>query len=120
MNLQKNRTRILFVLSLAIAALVVATSFGSAPAVAQIVGGNVGGAIHDSNGAAVSGATVTVRQTDTGFTRTLVTGSDGRYAAPSVPVGHYTISAAQDGFQPQEQTGIVLVIGQSVQVNFTL
>jgi hypothetical protein len=116
MTIQKNLVRILLVLSLALAAL----ALGVAPAGAQIVGGNVGGAIHDSTGAALSGATVTVRQTDTGFTRTLVTGSDGRYAAPSVPVGHYTISAAHDGFQPQEQTGMVLVIGQSVQVDFTL
>ena len=76
--------------------------------------------IHDSTGAALSGATVTVRQTDTGYTRTLVTGSDGRYAAPSVPVGHYTISVTHDGFQPEERTGIVLVIGQSVQVDFSL
>ncbi|MGA2754511.1 MAG: carboxypeptidase-like regulatory domain-containing protein [Terracidiphilus sp.] len=120
MTIQKKLVRILLDLSLAVAALVVPVAFSSAPAGAQIVGGSVGGAIHDSTGAALSGATVTVRQTDTGATRTLVTGSDGRYAAPSVPVGHYTISATHDGFQPQEQTGIVLVIGQSVQVNFTL
>jgi carboxypeptidase family protein len=120
MTIQKKLVRILLDLSLAVAALVVPVAFSSAPAGAQIVGGSVGGAIHDSTGAALSGVTVTVRQTDTGATRTLVTGSDGRYAAPSVPIGHYTISATHDGFQPQEQTGIVLVIGQSVQVNFTL
>jgi hypothetical protein len=126
MTLQKKLARVRFVPSLALAALVVpvalvvAIAFSPAPALAQIVGGNVGGVIHDSNGAAVSGATVTVRQTDTGYTRTLVTGSDGRYAAPSVPVGHYTISVAHDGFQPEERTGIVLVIGQSVEVDLTL
>jgi Carboxypeptidase regulatory-like domain len=101
-------------------ALLVAVAFGSAPAAAQIVGGTIDGTIHDSTGAAVRSATVTVRQTDTGFTRTLVTGADGRYAAPSVPVGPYSVSAVHDGFQPEEQTGIVLAIGQSVQVNFTL
>ncbi|MGB8028233.1 MAG: carboxypeptidase-like regulatory domain-containing protein [Terracidiphilus sp.] len=114
MNLQEKIYRILLVLFLALAAL------GGAQAGAQIVGGTIAGAIHDSTGAAVPGATVTVRQTDTGMTRTLVTGADGRYAAPSVPVGPYSVSAAHDGFQPQEQTGIVLAIGQSVQVNFTL
>ncbi len=101
-------------------ALAVAVAFSPAPAGAQIVGGNIGGTIHDSTGAAVAGATVTVRQTDTGFTRTLVTGSDGRYAAPSVPVGPYSVSAEHESFQPQEQTGIVLSSGQSVQVNFAL
>ena len=102
------------------AALAVAVAFSAAPASAQIVGGTIGGTVHDSTGAAVAGATVTVRQTDTGFTRTLVTGSDGRYAAPSVPVGPYSVSAEHESFQPQEQTGIVLSIGQSVQVNFAL
>ncbi len=92
-----------------------------APALnAQIVGGSIAGTIHDSSGAAVPGATVTVRQTDTGATRTLVTGADGRYSAPSVPVGPYKVSATRDGFQAQEQTGIVLAIGQSLQVNFSL
>ena len=113
MNLQEKHYRILLVLFVAVALAI-------APAGAQIVGGTISGTIHDSTGAAVPGATVTVRQTDTGFTRTLVTGADGRYAAPSVPVGPYSVSAAHDGFQPQEQTGIVLSIGQSVQVDFEL
>ena len=114
MTIQEKLVRILIILFLAVAAL------GTAPARGQIVGGTIGGTVHDSTGAAVNGVTVTVRQTDTGAARTLVTGSDGRYAAPSVPVGPYSVSAARDGFQPQEQTGIVLAIGQSVQVNFTL
>ena len=125
MNLQKKLYRILFVpfatvAFVTVAALVVAIAFNPASASAQIVGGNIGGTIHDSTGAPVAGVTVTVRQADTGFTRTLVTSGDGRYAAPSVPVGPYSVSAAHESFQPQEQTGIVLSIGQSVQVNFAL
>src|ERR1700722_9096735 len=131
MNLQRKLYRILFAPFATVAsvprcapavavALVVALAFIPGPASAQIVGGNIGGTIHDSTGAAVSGATVTVRQTDTGFTRTLVTGGDGRYSAPSAPVGPYSVSATHEGFQPQQQTGIVLSIGQSVQVNFAL
>ena len=87
---------------------------------AQIVGATIAGTIHDATGATVNGATVTVRQTETGATRILVTGADGRYAAPSVPVGNYSVSVAHDGFQPQQQKGINLAVGQSVQVNFTL
>jgi len=119
MTLQEKLHRILLAVFVTVAP-VVAIAFGSAPAGAQIVGGTINGTISDSTGAAVPGATVTVRQIDTGATRTLVTGSDGRYAAPSVPVGPYSVSAVHDGFQPEEQTGIVLSIGQSVQVNFTL
>jgi len=113
MTIQQKLYRVLLVLFVTVA-------LGAVSAGAQIVGGTIAGTIHDSTGAAVPGTTVTVRQTDTGFTRTLVTGADGRYAAPSVPVGSYSVSAAHDGFQPQEQTGIVLAIGQSVPVNFTL
>jgi hypothetical protein len=113
-NLQKNFHRILFILIAALAAA------GARPAAAQIVGATIAGAVRDSSGATVGGATVTVRQTETGAKRILLTGADGRYAAPSVPVGHYTVSVAHDGFQPQQQTGITLAIGQSVRIDFTL
>ncbi len=114
MTFQQKLYRILLVL------LAAAAAVGATSARAQIVGATIGGTVHDSTGAALSGATVTVRQIDTGFTRTLVTGSDGRYSAPSVPVGPYTVSVAHDGFQPQERTGIDLAIGQNIQLNLTL
>ncbi|MGB6722619.1 MAG: carboxypeptidase-like regulatory domain-containing protein, partial [Terracidiphilus sp.] len=56
----------------------------------------------------------------TGARRTLTTGADGRYAAPSVPVGDYTVRAAHDGFAAQERTGITLVVAQSLVVDFQL
>ena len=87
---------------------------------AQVVGATITGTVRDASGASVGGAMVTVRQDETGATRVLTTGPDGRYAAPSVPVGHYAISAAHDGFQPQQQTGITLVIGQSARIDFVL
>ena len=90
------------------------------PAYGQIVGGTVSGTVHDATGAALSGARVTVRQIETGATRTLITGADGRYAAPSVPVGDYTITAAHDGFAAQERMGITLAIAQSLVVDFQL
>ena len=87
---------------------------------AQIVGGSISGLVKDSTGAALAGATVNVRQTETGATRTLVTNADGRFYAPSVPVGDYLVSVAHDGFETDRQSGISLAIGQSLQLNFTL
>ena len=87
---------------------------------AQIVGGTIAGVVHDSSGAAVSDATVSVRQNETGATRTLTTDSEGRFFAPSVPVGPYTVAVQQDGFAPQRQTGITLTVGQSLQLKFVL
>jgi hypothetical protein len=87
---------------------------------AQIVGGSISGVVHDPTGAALSGAAVTVRQTETGATRSLITNSDGRFYAPSVPVGDYEVSVDHDGFETGRQSGISLAIGQSLQLNFVL
>jgi hypothetical protein len=92
----------------------------AAGAHAQVVGATLSGTVRDATGAALSSARVTVKQLETGATRTLTTGSDGRYAAPSVPVGEYTVTAAHDGFAAQERTGITLVVAQSLVVDFEL
>jgi hypothetical protein len=87
---------------------------------AQVVGGTIGGTVRDSTGAALAGATVTVRQFETGASRTLTTGADGAFHAPSVPVGNYSVSVKLDGFQPELRSGVSLAIGQSLVLNFTL
>ena len=106
-------SRFLRILSLA----VFATSLAAR---AQVVGGTIGGVVRDISGATVSNATVTVRQAETGATRTLTTDSEGRFFAPSVPVGAYTVGVQHEGFARQEQTGISLTVGQSLQLNFVL
>jgi hypothetical protein len=102
--------RILFVLILA----------GSLAAHAQIVGGSISGTVRDASGALLGNATVTARQLETGFTRTLTTGADGRFSAPSMPVGDYAVTVTHDGFHRAEQSGIALVIGQSLELTFAL
>jgi len=101
------------ILSLALFAAALATQ-------AQVVGGTIGGVVHDISGATVSNATVMVRQAETGATRTLTTDSEGRFFAPSVPVGAYTVAVQHEGFARQQQTGISLTVGQSLQLNFVL
>ena len=86
----------------------------------QIVGATLSGTVRDASGAALSGAAVTVKQLETGATRRLLTGADGRYAAPSVPVGDYIVTVSHDGFAAQERTGISLVVAQSLVVDFVL
>jgi hypothetical protein len=94
--------------------------FSALAAQAQVVGGTISGVVHDASGASLSGASVTVRQTETGATRTLTTDSEGRFFAPSVPVGAYVVSVAHEGFETQRQNGITLTIGQSLPLNFVL
>jgi len=99
---------------------VVLMGSGAPAAHAQIVGGTISGTVKDASGALLGGATVTVRQLETGATRTLTTDANGRFHAPSVPVGDYAVTAAHDGFATQRRTGISLVVGQSLQLEFDL
>ena len=61
-------------------------------------GSQISGTVQDSNGSAIVGAVVRVTQTETGFTRTAVTGMDGVYRFPDLPVGPYRIEATQKAF----------------------
>ena len=44
-----------------------------------------------------AGAQVTVRNPETGFVRTVTADADGNYRIPFLPVGTYTVEAAQNG-----------------------
>lgn len=96
-----------------------ALSFG-AIAYSQVVGGSISGTVRDTSGASIPGAAVTIRNAETGTTRTLTSDAEGRYSAPSVPIGTYSISGSRDGFSTQTQTGIRLVVGQSATVDLSL
>ena len=93
---------------------------GAATAGAQIVGGTISGVVHDKTGATLQGVSVTVRQLETNATRILTTDNEGRFSAPSVPVGHYTVAVKLEGFAGEERSGISLAVAQSLQLNFVL
>ena len=57
---------------------------------------------------------------ETGTERRLSSGPDGRYSAPSIPVGNYTVSAHADGFADERRTGVPLSVVQSQIVDLTL
>ena len=101
-------------------AAIVLIALGLHTAQAQVVGGTLSGTITDATGAAVANATVLVHNDETGNERRLQTGPDGRYAAPSIPVGSYTITVDAEGFTQQRRIGIALSVGQSQSVNLAL
>ncbi len=80
----------------------------------------VSGTITDPSGAAVSDASVTVRNVNTGATRGETTNDAGRYQMLSLPVGEYEVRARKAGFAEEIRTGIDLVVGQSATVNLHL
>src|SRR5260221_6558617 len=92
-----------------------------APAMAWAQGeASLGGVVTDSTGAIIVGATVRVKNVETGGIRTLVTDSAGRYAASFLSVGKYDVTAEQAGFHAESKTGIPLVLEQRVTVKIKL
>lgn len=81
---------------------------------------SVVGAVHDQTGALVVGATITAHNVETGLTRTDKTDSSGLYSIPSLPIGHYTLSASQKGFKKAEVPSFVLQVGQQARIDLSL
>ncbi|HEY8714671.1 MAG TPA: carboxypeptidase-like regulatory domain-containing protein, partial [Candidatus Acidoferrum sp.] len=82
----------------AVAALLVLNAL-SGNAEAQTFRGTILGTVTDTSGLTISGANVSVRNNDTGLTRTATTGDDGSYSAPELPIGNYSVSVEKSGFK---------------------
>ena len=81
-----------------------ATTF-AAPAMAQdYTSGGVNGTVTDNNGAALGGATVTLRSIAQGQTRTLVADGSGSFTASGLTPGDYSVNVAAKGFAPYAGT----------------
>ena len=89
-------------------------------ALAQLPTATILGQVKDTSGAVVAGAKVTARNTDTGQTRTTVTGEDGSYRLDALPVGNYEITAEKSGFKTEVQSGLTLTVAQQAVANFTM
>ena len=83
-------------------------------------GGTISGSASDATGALIPGASVTVRNVDTGLTRELVSDEQGRYSAPNLPVGSYEVQISLPGFRTEIRKGIELSVGQQLVLNVTL
>jgi carboxypeptidase family protein len=86
----------------------------------QVNTGTISGVVQDSSGAVVAGATVTIRNVDTGTARTVTSDEGGRYIVPVLPVGNYAVQGQQSGFQTEIRSGITLTVGREEVINLTL
>ncbi|HEY6110209.1 MAG TPA: TonB-dependent receptor [Gemmatimonadales bacterium] len=87
---------------------------------AQATTGIIRGLILDPNGAPVGGALVQLRETQTNFQRTVTADAGGNFAASLLPLGIYEVTARGIGFNPVTEKGIVLRVGQSVDLRLSL
>ncbi len=86
----------------------------------QATTGLIQGTIFDPNGAVVQGASITVKNQDTGFQRTVTSNSDGFFTAPLLPLGKYTVTATAGGFTDTVLQNIEVSIGQTLSLKIDL
>ena len=83
---------------------------------AQQITGNIRGTVSDSSGAVVQAALVTVKETETGLTRTATTDASGGYLLLELPVGRYRLDVTATGFRKHVQEGISLDVNETATV----
>src|SRR5882672_7908830 len=92
----------------------------AAAANAQTFRGTILGTVTDSSGLAVAGATVTVKNTDTGLLRTTQTTADGSYSVTELPIGTYAVTISQSGFQTSVTTDVAVNVAGERRVDVAL
>jgi hypothetical protein len=109
------RTRVRLLVMLSTLALVFSTC-----ASAQNSNGRIVGTIYDQTGAIVPGVHIVVTNTGTRVSRETTSDSSGFYQVLSLPIGSYTVSATQKGFNPVTTTANSLEINQSLKIDIKL
>src|ERR1700730_1731099 len=113
------KMRILHSALLAVVYLAMAFLFITNAHAQQTLGG-ITGTVTDSSGAVISGATVTLVGNETKLNRTQTTGTTGSYAFVNLPIGTYTLSFTQQGFQSQNKPSIQVQANRTATVSSEL
>jgi hypothetical protein len=82
--------------------------------------GSLVGRLTDSNQKPLADAEVTVRNPQTGFTRTVKADADGYYRFPFLPVGAYVVEATRDGATLGKLADVTVGLGAATTANVTL
>jgi hypothetical protein len=92
----------------ALLALALVISSGAVPLRAQQLLGGIVGTVTDPTGAAVVGASVTVKNVDTNLLIKVATSQTGSYQVPNLPIGNYSVSFSREGFKTENHTSILV------------
>jgi hypothetical protein len=101
------------ILALAVAAL-------STLLCAQTYQGRILGSVTDSSGAVVGGAKVTITNTATGVSRTLIANEAGDYNASNLEPGPYSVTAEAPSFKKVQRTGLQLEVAKDIRLDLRL
>jgi hypothetical protein len=79
--------------------------------------GAIAGTVQDPSGAFIANAEVRITNQDTNvLERSVVTGADGTFTAPLLPVGTYTVSIQSAGFTEGKFAGIVVRVTETTRM----
>ena len=109
--------RILTFAASLILTLLIASNAG---AQTQITTGTIQGTVVDANGAVVPGANVEIKNLGTNFSRTLTTDDEGRFVAPLLQPGNYSVTVSKQGFATTVLENTTLTVGQALSIPFSL
>jgi hypothetical protein len=103
--------------------LFAAIMFAATPisVIAQETSSAIAGTVVDSDGNPVSDATVVIKHTPTGATKTLTTNANGNYQARGLRVGGpYNVSISKDGFGEVNENDLYIKLGEVRDVDATV
>lgn len=86
---------------------------------AQTATTSLRGTITDPKGAVLPGATVTLTNPATGFSRTTKSGNDGGYQFLEVPPATYALTVTASGFATLKQDKVTLQVSQPATLNLS-
>jgi carboxypeptidase family protein len=104
------RVRIIFAFAL----------LSTAALIAQTFRGTILGTVTDQSGAVVSGATVKVKNVNTGQERTTQTSADGTYTVSELQFGAYNVSVTQSGFETSVTNNVAVDVAGERRVDVSL
>lgn len=87
---------------------------------AQVSRGTITGIVTDPTGAVVPGVAITITNIATGVTNKVKTNESGMYTVPLLEEATYRLAAEMAGFKRYEQTGILVQVGGTARIDFTL
>jgi hypothetical protein len=101
-------------------AMVVLLCFGAIFAQSQSSAADLSGTVVDQNGAVVPGATVTVKDSATGLTRTVTADEGGEYRFIGLPPSDYEITVEASSFKKSVISPVKLTVGQNAELEIKL
>jgi hypothetical protein len=90
------------------------------PCLAQAGRGTLAGSVKDPTGAVVAGASIELKELNTGSSYSMNATADGLFNFSELPPGNYTLTVTSSGFESYIQSGIIVDVGSTATVDVVL